>query len=87
MFKLITSIILWQGLNIPRVNGERFTLQLIKILGALHHLAVEEFYQIGCDATFSSDTHTAKPSGVLLYYNYGAAAVKWWGHNTNILLF
>ncbi|KAF8488878.1 hypothetical protein F5888DRAFT_1809327 [Russula emetica] len=27
----------------------------------------------------------AKPSEVFLHYNYGAAAVKWWGHHTETL--
>jgi hypothetical protein len=66
-------------------EGERFTLQLIEILEASNRPAVEEHCQVGRDAVFASDTDTAKPSGLLLHYNYGAAAVKWWGHHTDIL--
>ncbi|KAJ6618430.1 hypothetical protein B0H10DRAFT_1947613 [Mycena sp. CBHHK59/15] len=32
------------------------------------------------DATFRKHTRILKPSPLLLHYNYGAAAVKWWGH-------
>jgi hypothetical protein len=35
------------------------------------------------DAAFK--THNALPSDLLLHYNYGAAAVKLWGHGKDIL--
>jgi hypothetical protein len=31
------------------------------------------------DAAFKKHTHIHKPSPMLLHYNYGVAAVKWWG--------
>ncbi|KAF8529538.1 hypothetical protein BU17DRAFT_79525 [Hysterangium stoloniferum] len=37
------------------------------------------------DATFKKGTRKAKPSDLLLHYNYGAAAVKWWGNGTETL--
>jgi hypothetical protein len=66
-------------------EGERFTLQLIEILEASIRPAVEQWCLVGRDAVFASDNQAAKPSGLLLHYNYGAAAVKWWGHHTDIL--
>jgi hypothetical protein len=66
-------------------EGERFTLQLIEISYAFDRSIAEQIYHVGCDAAFSTGTQIAKPSGVLLHYNYGAAAVKWWGHHTDIL--
>ena len=67
------------------LEGERFTLQHIEVLEASRRPTVEQWCQVGRDAAFSSNTNTAKPSGVLLHFNYGAAAVKWWGHNTDTL--
>ncbi|KAJ6620977.1 hypothetical protein B0H10DRAFT_1945618 [Mycena sp. CBHHK59/15] len=32
------------------------------------------------DAAFLSSTQKTKPSPLLLHYNYGVAAVNWWGH-------
>jgi len=32
------------------------------------------------DATFKKYNRKPRPSALLLHYNYGAAAVKWWGH-------
>src|SRR6266705_895682 len=64
---------------------ERFTLQLIDILEGLDLSIVEQWCQVGRDAVFSTGTQMAKPSGLLLHYNYGAAALKWWGHHTDIL--
>ncbi|KAF8493171.1 hypothetical protein F5888DRAFT_1908746 [Russula emetica] len=66
-------------------EGERFTLQLIEISDAIGRSTVEQFCQVGRDAMFSSHTDTAKPSSLLLHYNYGAAVVKWWGHHTEML--
>src|ERR1700733_2591046 len=66
-------------------EGERFTLQLIEFLGGPARKVVEQLWRVGYDAAFSSGTQARKPSGVLLHYNYGAAAVKWWGHHTDVL--
>jgi hypothetical protein len=66
-------------------EGERFTLQLIEISDAIGRSTAEQFCQVGRDTVFSTGTQMAKPSGVLLHYNYGAATVKWWGHHTEIL--
>lgn len=37
------------------------------------------------DAAFKKYTKKPKPSDLLLHYNYGAAAVKRWGHGAEIL--
>jgi hypothetical protein len=37
------------------------------------------------DATFKIKTKKPKPTDLLLHYNYGAAAVKLWGHGVNVL--
>jgi len=37
------------------------------------------------DAAFKKDTKLPKPSDLLLHYNYGAAAVKMWGHGYEVL--
>ena len=37
------------------------------------------------DATFKKKTTKPKPTDLLLHYNYGAAAVKWWGHGVDVL--
>ena len=37
------------------------------------------------DAAFKTGSRKKKPSDLLLHYNYGAAAVKWWGHGEIIL--
>jgi len=37
------------------------------------------------DAAFKKRTKKPKPSSLLLHYNYGAAAVKCWGHGTQVL--
>ncbi|KAI0286045.1 hypothetical protein BGY98DRAFT_1092842 [Russula aff. rugulosa BPL654] len=66
-------------------DGERFTLQFIEVMEDLGRSVVAHSYRVGRDAAFSIDTDTVKPSGVLLHYNYGSAAVKWWGHHTDIL--
>jgi hypothetical protein len=66
-------------------EGERFTLQLIDILEDPNYQIVEQMCKIGRNAAFANNTDMAKPSGLLLHYNYGAAAVKWWGHHTDIL--
>lgn len=37
------------------------------------------------DAAFKRHTDVPKPSDILLHYNYGAAAIKIWGHGTEVL--
>jgi len=37
------------------------------------------------DAAFKKYTRKPKPSDLLLHYNYGAAAVKWWATGTEVL--
>jgi hypothetical protein len=37
------------------------------------------------DAAFKKHSRRPKPSELLLHYNYGAAAVKCWGHGTEVL--
>jgi hypothetical protein len=37
------------------------------------------------DAAFKTRTRKLKPSAMLLHYNYGAAAIKQWGHNIAVL--
>lgn len=37
------------------------------------------YYPNNTDAAFRRHTHIPRPSPALLHYNYGAAAVKWWG--------
>ena len=37
------------------------------------------------DAAFKTGSRKPKPSDLLLHYNYGAAAVKQWGHGTDLL--
>lgn len=37
------------------------------------------------DATFKTCSQKSHPSDLLLHYNYGAAAVKRWGHGTEVL--
>ena len=67
-------------------EGQRFTLQSIEILeDDLERGVVVDAYKVGCDAVFSRNTPISKPSDILLNYNYGAAAVKWWGHHTALL--
>jgi hypothetical protein len=58
----------------------RYTLQWIN-----PDESVAEMIQNNCDAAFKKYTRKPKPSELLLHYNYGAAAVKWWGHGTEVL--
>jgi len=37
------------------------------------------------DAAFKIRTRVSKPSDLLLHYNYGAAAIKMWGHGKEVL--
>ena len=70
--------------NMPQDVGypaeERYTLQWLDpdplALGTIPN---------NSDAAFNRNTRKPKPSDLLLHYNYGAAAVKWWGHGTELL--
>ena len=60
---------------------ERYTLQWLAdpdplVLGTIPN---------NSDAAFKRNTRKPKLSDLLLHYNYGAAAVKWWGHGTELL--
>src|SRR3984957_18085747 len=60
---------------------ERYTLQwLVTPVGFLRTMVPNNM-----DAAFKINTTRSKPSDLLLHYNYGAAAVKWWGHGTELL--
>lgn len=62
-------------------NGARYTLQWLKVSDQPTFL----LFPNNIDATFKKHTRKPKPSDLLLHYNYGAAAVKWWGHGTELL--
>ncbi|KAJ7593546.1 hypothetical protein C8J56DRAFT_1024135 [Mycena floridula] len=74
-------------------------VRLVPIEAGLHHpqnsrytfqwlveprMAAMAVFPNNNDATFM-DRHLPKPADVLLHYNYGAAAMKQWGKNTEIL--
>ncbi|KAJ7769504.1 hypothetical protein B0H16DRAFT_1307519 [Mycena metata] len=67
--------------DIKYPDEQRYTLQW------LHGDSPEVLARIpnNSDATFKKRTHLQKPSPMLLHYNYGAAAVKWWGHGASHL--
>ena len=37
------------------------------------------------NATFKTNSRKLKPLDLLLHYNYGATAIKWWGHGMELL--
>ena len=51
---------------------DRYTLQWLKTPGRA--------FANNIDAAFKANSRKAKPCNLLLHYNYGAAAVKQWGH-------
>lgn len=59
---------------------ERYTLQWLKpyddYLSSIIHN--------NTDAAFKKYTRHKKPSELLLHYNYGAAAVRWWGEGVEV---
>ncbi|KAJ6530689.1 hypothetical protein B0H19DRAFT_1191825 [Mycena capillaripes] len=67
--------------HIKYPDGQRYTLQWLD--GDSPELLVR--IPNNSDATFRKHTHIPKPSPMLLHYNYGAAAVKWWGHGKSHL--
>ncbi|KAJ7246669.1 hypothetical protein C8J57DRAFT_1724736 [Mycena rebaudengoi] len=56
-------------------DGQRYTLQWLEGEDDLRARTANN-----SDAAFRKHTHILKPSPLLLFYNYGVAAVKWWGH-------
>ncbi|KAF7371615.1 hypothetical protein MVEN_00017000 [Mycena venus] len=67
--------------DIKYPDEQRYTLQW------LHGTAKEQaVVPNNSDATFRKYTRILKPSPMLLHYNYGAAAVKWWGHGASSYL-
>ncbi|KAI9566237.1 hypothetical protein HD554DRAFT_2279022 [Boletus coccyginus] len=65
-------------------HGSRYSLQWLatdyESLRRFSHAALPS----NSDAAFISH-HKPKPSDLLLHYNYGAAAVKYWGRNCAVL--
>ena len=61
-------------------SGSRYTLQWIVTPDVFTANAIPN----NNDATFKDQT-LAKPSDLLLHYNYGAAALRQWGRNSEIL--
>ncbi|KAJ6529483.1 hypothetical protein DFH09DRAFT_934820 [Mycena vulgaris] len=61
-------------------EGQRYTIQWLN--GDEDERAV---ITNNSDATFNKLTSIRKPSPMLLHYNYGAAAVRWWGHGKSHL--
>ena len=59
---------------------ERYTLQWLN-----PDERVESIMPNNSDAAFRKRTQIAKPSSLLVHYNYGSAAVKWWGRNVQVL--
>ncbi|KAJ7023795.1 hypothetical protein C8F04DRAFT_1401491 [Mycena alexandri] len=66
-------------------DGHRYTLQWLHGDSPEQLTQLQALYPNNSDATFRKRTRIPKPSPLLLHYNYGAAAVKWWGHGTSHL--
>ncbi|KAF8509116.1 hypothetical protein BU17DRAFT_7722, partial [Hysterangium stoloniferum] len=66
--------------SVTYLKDSRYTLQWLN-----PGLATKAMLPDNRDATFKKGTRKAKPSDLLLHYNYGAAAVKWWGNGTETL--
>jgi hypothetical protein len=62
--------------------NERYTLQCLITLPLDASAA---FVPTNRDAAFRGSSDERKPSALLLHYNYGAAAVKMWGHGKEVL--
>jgi hypothetical protein len=59
---------------------DRFTIQCLE-----DRPYISREFWVGVDTAFRRDTNLAKPSELLLHYNYGAAAIKCWGRNAHLL--
>ncbi|KAF8523457.1 hypothetical protein BU17DRAFT_63749 [Hysterangium stoloniferum] len=66
--------------SITYPTNSRYTLQWLN-----PDPATQELLPDNRDAAFMKGTKKLKPSDLLLHYNYGAAAVKWWGNGTETL--
>jgi hypothetical protein len=67
--------------DVSHPTGCRFTLQrLVALEKEITHLVPNN-----ADAAFMVNNKKPRPSDLLLHYNYGAAAVKRWGHGTEFL--
>lgn len=68
-----------EGVGYPA--NKRYTLQWLEppTPSILDHVSKNNN-----DAAFRISSRKPKPSDLLLHYNYGAAAVKQWGHGTKI---
>ncbi|KAF8523451.1 hypothetical protein BU17DRAFT_63744 [Hysterangium stoloniferum] len=62
-------------------TNSRYTLQWLNPDDPAIHQVLPD----NRDAAFMKGTTKPKPSDLLLHYNYGAAAVKWWGNGTETL--
>ena len=67
--------------NVCYPSRGRYTLQWLVIPGVFEGHTVPN----NSDAAFKKHSGRPKPSELLLHYNYGAAAVKCWGHGTEVL--
>ncbi|KAJ7492928.1 hypothetical protein B0H11DRAFT_2006665 [Mycena galericulata] len=61
--------------NVKYPDGQRYTAQWLEGADPEHLARLPN----NSDAAFRKHTHIHKPSPLLLHYNYGVAAVKWWG--------
>ena len=62
------------------VNG-RYTVQWLTPPSAM----MQQLLPDNADATFGRRIRSNRPSDLLLHYNYGAAAVKLWGRNADMI--
>lgn len=62
-------------------SGDRYTLQWLMNPDPIVAATIPN----NVDAAFKTNSRKLKPSDLLLHYNYGAAAVKLWGHGTDLL--
>jgi hypothetical protein len=63
-------------------SGKRYTLQWLR---EADPNSIQVTAENNTDAAFKKDTREPAPSDLLLHYNYGAAAVKRWGHGQEVL--
>ncbi|KAJ6616757.1 hypothetical protein B0H10DRAFT_1948916 [Mycena sp. CBHHK59/15] len=63
-------------------TNPRYTLQWL-VKGTAHQ---QRDFPNNMDAAFKKYSRKAKPSPLLLHYNYGVAALKWWGKGPEQLL-
>jgi hypothetical protein len=68
--------------DISYPSGKRYTLQW---LTEADPETIQTVAKNNADAAFKKNTTEPTPSELLLHYNYGAAAVKMWGHGRGVL--